>query len=85
MAHVEGVVPKRKDGGYGHDASTINMAQAFPAFRFFGFDYHAFSIVPAQLRKVFTEAVFTCFLRTTVTPGAAFMHKLRTKAKPDNV
>ena len=35
------------------------MAQAFPAFRFFGFDYHAPSIVTAQLRKVFTEAVFT--------------------------
>ena len=85
MAHVEGVVPKRIDGGYGHDASTIIVVQACPAFRFFGFDYHAPSIVTAQLRKVFTEAVFTCFLRTTVTPGAAFMHKLRTKAKPDNV
>ena len=84
MAH-EGVVSKRLDGGYGHGASTINMTQAFPAFRFFGFDYHAPSIVTAQLRKGFTEAVFTCFLRTIVTPGAAFMHKLRTKAKPDNV
>jgi SAM-dependent methyltransferase len=53
---LEGVVPKLEAGatvadvGCGHGASTVIMAQAFPASRFFGFDYHAPSIATAQQR-----------------------------------
>jgi SAM-dependent methyltransferase len=53
---LEGVVSKLEAGatvadvGCGHGASTIIMAQAFPASRFFGFDYHAPSIATAQQR-----------------------------------
>jgi SAM-dependent methyltransferase len=53
---LEGVVPKLEAGatvadvGCGHGASTILMAQAFPASRFFGFDYHAPSIATATQR-----------------------------------
>ena len=53
---LEGVVPKLEAGatvadvGCGHGASTVLMAQAFPASRFFGFDYHAPSIVTATQR-----------------------------------
>lgn len=53
---LEGVVPKLEAGatvadvGCGHGASTVIMAQAFPASRFFGFDYHAPSITTAQQR-----------------------------------
>jgi len=36
------------DVGCGHGASTIIMAQAYPASRFFGFDYHAPSIDHAR-------------------------------------
>ncbi|NNH31916.1 methyltransferase domain-containing protein [Rhizobium sp. SEMIA 4085] len=36
------------DVGCGHGASTILMAQAYPASRFFGFDYHAPSIEKAR-------------------------------------
>ena len=36
------------DVGCGHGASTILMAQAFPASRFFGFDYHLPSIEAAR-------------------------------------
>ena len=51
---LEGVVEKLERGasvadvGCGHGASTILMAQAFPASRFFGFDYHPPSIEQAQ-------------------------------------
>lgn len=38
------------DVGCGHGASTILMAQAFPASRFHGFDYHAESIATARER-----------------------------------
>jgi SAM-dependent methyltransferase len=38
------------DIGCGHGASTILMAQAFPASRFVGFDYHAPSIDVARKR-----------------------------------
>jgi len=38
------------DVGCGHGASTILMAQAFPASRFFGFDYHRDGIETARRR-----------------------------------
>lgn len=38
------------DIGCGHGASTILMAQAYPASRFIGFDYHAASIAAARAR-----------------------------------
>jgi SAM-dependent methyltransferase len=53
---LEGVVPKLETGarvadvGCGHGASTVIMAQAFPASRFFGFDVHASSIEIARVR-----------------------------------
>ncbi len=51
---LEGVVAKLERGaqvadvGCGHGASTILMAQAYPASRFTGFDYHAPSIEAAR-------------------------------------
>lgn len=54
---LEGVVEKLESGGAtvadvgcGHGASTILMAQAFPAARFHGFDYHDGSIATARER-----------------------------------
>jgi ubiquinone/menaquinone biosynthesis C-methylase UbiE len=53
---LDGVVPKLETGatvadvGCGHGASTVIMAQAYPASRFFGFDYHTPSIATAQQR-----------------------------------
>jgi Methyltransferase domain len=53
---LDGVVPKLEAGatvadvGCGHGASVVIMAQAFPASRFFGFDYHAPSIATAKQR-----------------------------------
>lgn len=53
---LEGVVDKLNAGakvadiGCGHGASTVIMAQAFPASRFIGFDYHAPSIETAMQR-----------------------------------
>jgi SAM-dependent methyltransferase len=53
---LDGVVRKLEAGakvadvGCGHGASTIIMAQAFAASRFFGFDFHAPSIGTAQKR-----------------------------------
>ena len=53
---LDGVVPKLEAGatvadvGCGHGASTVIMAQAYPASRFFGFDYHAPSIETAKQR-----------------------------------
>ncbi len=51
---LDGVVAKLERGatvadvGCGHGASTILMAQAYPASRFFGFDYHPPSIEAAR-------------------------------------
>jgi SAM-dependent methyltransferase len=53
---LDGVVRKLETGatvadvGCGHGASTVLMAQAFPASRFFGFDFHAPSIDTARVR-----------------------------------
>jgi 2-polyprenyl-3-methyl-5-hydroxy-6-metoxy-1,4-benzoquinol methylase len=53
---VDGMEAKLKEGasvadiGCGHGASTILMAQAYPAARFIGFDYHAESIAAANER-----------------------------------
>jgi SAM-dependent methyltransferase len=53
---LDGVVPKLEAGavvadvGCGHGASTVILAQAYPASRFFGFDYHAPSIATATQR-----------------------------------
>ena len=51
---LEGVNARLKAGatvadvGCGHGASTVIMAQAYPASKFFGFDYHAPSIEHAR-------------------------------------
>ena len=53
---LDGVVEKLEAGalvadvGCGHGASTILMAQAFPASQFVGIDYHADSIATARQR-----------------------------------
>jgi SAM-dependent methyltransferase len=53
---LDGVVEKLEAGalvadvGCGHGASTILMAEAFPASRFVGIDYHAGSIATARER-----------------------------------
>jgi len=53
---LDGVIPKLEAGaavadvGCGFGASSIIMAKAFPASRFFGFDYHAPSIKMAKQR-----------------------------------
>ncbi|MBE2316106.1 methyltransferase domain-containing protein [Solirubrobacter sp. CPCC 204708] len=53
---LDGVVDKLEAGAYvadvgcGHGASTILLAQAYPASRFVGFDYHAGSIEIARRR-----------------------------------
>ncbi|MDH4585139.1 methyltransferase domain-containing protein [Pseudomonas sp. BN415] len=55
---LDGVVDKLKAGakvadvGCGHGASTVILAQAFPASRFIGFDYHGPSIETANRRAV---------------------------------
>jgi 2-polyprenyl-3-methyl-5-hydroxy-6-metoxy-1,4-benzoquinol methylase len=60
LPSLDGVAAKLERGarvadvGCGHGASTILMAKAFPASRFYGFDYHAPSIDVA--RKAAEEA-----------------------------
>jgi SAM-dependent methyltransferase len=55
---LDGVLPKLERGvrvadiGCGHGASTVVMAQAFPASTFIGTDYHAESIGVARERAV---------------------------------
>jgi SAM-dependent methyltransferase len=55
---LDGVVPKLEAGarvvdvGCGHGASTVIMAEAFPASRFFGFDFHGPSIETARQRAI---------------------------------
>jgi SAM-dependent methyltransferase len=56
LPSLDGVEARLKRGirvadiGCGHGASTILMAQAFPASQFVGFDYHAESIAEANAR-----------------------------------
>ncbi|QVM94625.1 methyltransferase domain-containing protein [Pseudomonas sp. B21-032] len=56
LPSLSGVVDKLQAGakvadiGCGHGASTVIMAQAFPASRFSGFDYHGPSIAIASQR-----------------------------------
>ena len=51
---LEGMVPRLEAGatvadvGCGHGASTLIMAEAYPASRFVGFDYHAPSVETAR-------------------------------------
>jgi SAM-dependent methyltransferase len=53
---LDGVEDKLRSGatvadvGCGHGASTLLMAEAYPASRFIGFDYHAESIEQARAR-----------------------------------
>jgi SAM-dependent methyltransferase len=53
---LDGVVPKLEAGakvadvGCGHGASTVIMAEAFPASSFFGFDFHGPSVETARRR-----------------------------------
>jgi SAM-dependent methyltransferase len=55
---LDGVVSRLQTGakvadvGCGHGASTVLMAEAFPASRFTGFDYHDGSIATAKQRAV---------------------------------
>jgi SAM-dependent methyltransferase len=73
---LDGVVAKLEAGanaadvGCGHGASTILMAQAFPASTFAGFDYHEASIEMAAKRA--REAGVDDRVSFEVAPAAAF-------------
>ncbi len=73
---LDGVVEKLKRGarvadvGCGHGASTILMAQAFPASTFFGSDYHDGSIETARHRAA--EAGVTDRVSFEVAPASGF-------------
>jgi SAM-dependent methyltransferase len=73
---LDGVEQKLRDGalvadvGCGHGASTILMAQAFPASTFVGSDYHAGSIETARLRAA--EAGVADRVRFEVASGQEF-------------
>jgi SAM-dependent methyltransferase len=73
---LEGVAARLKAGGAvadvgcGHGASTILMARAFPAARFYAFDYHAASISAAQLAA--EEAGVADRITFEVAPAKAY-------------
>jgi 2-polyprenyl-3-methyl-5-hydroxy-6-metoxy-1,4-benzoquinol methylase len=73
---LDGVVGKLQRGatvadvGCGHGASTILMAQAFPASTFTGSDYHEGSIATARRRA--EEAGVTDRVRFEVAPAASY-------------
>jgi SAM-dependent methyltransferase len=73
---LEGVVAKLEAGalvadvGCGHGASTILMAEAFPASSFVGSDYHAGSIETARGRA--KDAGLDERVRFEVAPASAF-------------
>lgn len=73
---LEGVVDRLDAGarvadvGCGHGASTVLMAQAFPASRFAGSDYHAGSIDTARRRAA--EAGVTDRVEFQVAAATAF-------------
>jgi SAM-dependent methyltransferase len=58
------------DVGCGHGASTVLMAQAFPASSFVGFDYHDGSIATAQERA--DTAQLGDRVRFEVSPSTSF-------------
>jgi SAM-dependent methyltransferase len=73
---LDGVVAKLQSGatvadvGCGHGASTILMAQAFPASTFVGSDYHEGSIATA--RRKAAEAGVSARVRFEVAPASAY-------------
>jgi 2-polyprenyl-3-methyl-5-hydroxy-6-metoxy-1,4-benzoquinol methylase len=73
---LDGVVAKLQRGaqvadvGCGHGASTILMAQAFPASRFSGFDAHAASLQTARERA--QAAAVADRVAFTAQPAAAY-------------
>jgi len=73
---LEGVVGKLQRGatvadvGCGHGASTILMAQAFPASTFVGSDYHEGSIATARKRAA--EAGVSDRVRFEVAPASSY-------------
>jgi SAM-dependent methyltransferase len=76
LPSLEGVVDKLQRGaavadvGCGHGASTILMAQAFPASTFVGSDYHDGSIDTARQRA--EEAGVTDRVRFEMAPAASY-------------
>ncbi|MCU1360418.1 MAG: Methyltransferase type 12, partial [Ilumatobacteraceae bacterium] len=73
---LDGVVERLQRGarvadiGCGHGASTVLMAQAFPASQFVGYDYHAASIETA--RRAAEAAGVGDRVRFEVAPADAF-------------
>jgi SAM-dependent methyltransferase len=73
---LDGVEAKLRQGasvadvGCGHGASTLLMAEAFPASRFVGFDYHDESIARARERA--EEAGLSDRVRFEVAPAAGY-------------
>ena len=81
LPSLTGVVEKLRKGatvadvGCGLGASTILMAQAFPASRFFGFDYHEGSITTARARAKAAgveDRVTFSVARSTDFPGGRY-------------
>jgi SAM-dependent methyltransferase len=73
---LDGVVGRLQDGGRvadvgcGHGASTVLMAEAFPASTFTGFDYHEGSITTARSRAA--DAGVTDRVQFQTAPAAAY-------------